>query len=521
MRTIQRLCLLLLCLALASCNLGTNTLPNATVEVIEVSSTPRISLSCEGLVDAALATVGDLCGGVGRNQVCYGNQRLDVEFQGSTAGPFNAVGDITNLLDLHRISTTPLDESAQTWGIAVLKAQTNLSDTLPGQNVTFILFGDTSLEDASPDMQAVSFQTGVGQSSCVDAPPNAMLLQSPQGEQVSINVNGATLTLGSTLYITAVSNGEMLVATIEGTGIVSALGSARVVQPGAQVRLPLGGDTGLQVIGPPSEPEPFDLINIQRAPLTLLPEVVALPQPIALPGGATVTPPSVAPAVITQTSTITCVPRADWTGTYTVQRGDTLSAIARRYNLSLSELQDGNCIADANLISVGQVLAVPVSTAPVVTAAGTNVVFTVDDNSLNPGECTTVRWNVSGSNTVYFADESVTPQGSQEVCPSQSSTYTLLIVDAAGNQRPYTVSVTVTTAAGALLCPNQFCDEGETYQTCPADCPTTPATCGNQICEPGEGPNLCPQDCLQPICGNQICEPNGGENLQTCSRDCG
>ena len=45
--------------------------------------------------------------------------------------------------------------------------------------------------------------------------------------------------------------------------------------------------------------------------------------------------------------------------TYTVVKGDTLSAIARKFNTSVATLQELNNIKDANKISVGQVLRLP------------------------------------------------------------------------------------------------------------------------------------------------------------------
>jgi len=44
---------------------------------------------------------------------------------------------------------------------------------------------------------------------------------------------------------------------------------------------------------------------------------------------------------------------------YTVQRGDTLSSIARRYDVTIQELVTANNIANPNLIYVGQVLSIP------------------------------------------------------------------------------------------------------------------------------------------------------------------
>ena len=49
--------------------------------------------------------------------------------------------------------------------------------------------------------------------------------------------------------------------------------------------------------------------------------------------------------------------------TYTVAAGDTLSALASKYGTTTAALQQSNQIANPNLITVGQVLAVPCSTA--------------------------------------------------------------------------------------------------------------------------------------------------------------
>ena len=58
-----------------------------------------------------------------------------------------------------------------------------------------------------------------------------------------------------------------------------------------------------------------------------------------------------------------CVPRSDWQ-TYTVSSGDTLGAIARRANTSIQNLITGNCLANPNLLTVGQVLRVPNAVVP-------------------------------------------------------------------------------------------------------------------------------------------------------------
>lgn len=49
---------------------------------------------------------------------------------------------------------------------------------------------------------------------------------------------------------------------------------------------------------------------------------------------------------------------------YTVQRDDALSTIAARYGTYTRELAEANCITDANLIRIGQVLQVPGQSHP-------------------------------------------------------------------------------------------------------------------------------------------------------------
>lgn len=50
--------------------------------------------------------------------------------------------------------------------------------------------------------------------------------------------------------------------------------------------------------------------------------------------------------------------------TYTVKKGDTLSAIARKHNTTVEALVASNGIKNKNLIYVGQVLTIPVKEAP-------------------------------------------------------------------------------------------------------------------------------------------------------------
>lgn len=85
---------------------------------------------------------------------------------------------------------------------------------------------------------------------------------------------------------------------------------------------------------------------------TPVPTVAATATPVAPVTAATVAAPTRAPAVAAS-------PTARQATTYTVQIGDTLASIARKFGLSAAALQQANSISNPDLIWVGQKLVIP------------------------------------------------------------------------------------------------------------------------------------------------------------------
>jgi hypothetical protein len=442
----------LLIVVLIAASYSTALLSPSTQPAAQVG-TP--SALCANLVDQAVLAVGALCGNLGRNLACYGNRTVAVNFRPDSNLVFDQSGDIVDLLAIQRLSTAPLDPATNDWGIAVLKAQANLPGTLPGQNVTFVLFGDTTTDNPSPDMRAVTINTRIGDPACVGAPNSAVLIQSPQGAQVEMTINGADVTLGSTAFVTAVQNQFMTISIVEGTGIITAFGKTVVVVPGAQVRIPLGGADGLQVIGPPSDPEPFDFDAINLSPLTLLPDAVIVPQPIG----------------IVQPTTAGCVPRADWTFRYTVPFGDTLSGIAQRIGMSTAALAEGNCITNANILSAGQVIRAP-----------REVPFFVFRPTKENPFCGDDVCEMGENTDSCAADCAPDPVCGNHVCEIGEDGETCA-VDCVPTG-PY--------------CGDGTCDPGEDSDSCAADCPLAP-WCGDGTCNGTEDSSTCSVDCGSPL----------------------
>ncbi|MBC7814570.1 MAG: LysM peptidoglycan-binding domain-containing protein [Burkholderiales bacterium] len=106
---------------------------------------------CPALVDNALIALGSSCAGLGRNSVCYGNNRVNATFSQEVAPEFfTTPADRTELTALQTINTAPLSTANNEWGIAVMNVQANVPGTLPGQGVTFLMLGDTQVSNSIP-----------------------------------------------------------------------------------------------------------------------------------------------------------------------------------------------------------------------------------------------------------------------------------------------------------------------------------------------------------------------------------
>jgi len=105
--------------------------------------------TCSDMVTQALAAVQDVCAGTGRNQACYGNISIQATPRENVPSfSFEQQGDLVNVAEVQSLRLRALDVEASIWGIALMKLQADLPEALPGQNVTFLLFGDVEIENA-------------------------------------------------------------------------------------------------------------------------------------------------------------------------------------------------------------------------------------------------------------------------------------------------------------------------------------------------------------------------------------
>jgi hypothetical protein len=151
---------------------------------------------CGEFVQAALESVEQVCANTGRNQACYGNIALEVTPQPDAANfQFANLGDITDVASIQSMELSGLNEEAGTWGIVLMHVQANIPDTLPGQNVSILLFGNTQIRNAADSVEA-------------QVPP-----EQEQTVTATINVNVRALPSTNAQILVSVSPNSNIIAT--------------------------------------------------------------------------------------------------------------------------------------------------------------------------------------------------------------------------------------------------------------------------------------------------------------------
>jgi hypothetical protein len=173
---------------------------------------------CQALIEKAMQASASSCNQVDSNKACYGNDTINAELESGTAQNFSAPGDVVDVDKVLRISASPIKLDSDEWGIAILKVIANLPRSLPGQTVTMIVFGNTTLDKESGNLETFFFSSELGQIVCEKVPKDGIMINVPDGSGIKFTVNGAELTLTGDASITAVQNGNMEVNLYDGSG---------------------------------------------------------------------------------------------------------------------------------------------------------------------------------------------------------------------------------------------------------------------------------------------------------------
>jgi|GEM_PF-6633685 len=251
---------------------------------------------CPSFVYESILQTNDVCQITGRNELCFGSTAIAVEARDGVELVFAQPGDLTAVGDIQSIQTSPLNESTQEFGIAVMQVQANVPDALPGQMVTFMLMGDVAVNDSSgegqPPMQAFQFRTGIGVPSCAEVNYDTLVVDSPDGLTITFNVNGIDVELGSTAMFIGMPDNNIDMLVIEGEGQVTANGESVTVHEGNWTQIQMD-ESGVNAAGTPAEPTPFLPERIAHIPFGLLSsgQNVALGKPVTADASLAYEPP--------------------------------------------------------------------------------------------------------------------------------------------------------------------------------------------------------------------------------------
>jgi hypothetical protein len=226
--------------------------------------------ACPDIVLDALDSMENACVSIGRNQACYGNGSIiAVDADGVELSDFAESGDMTEISDISSMSLSGLDEDAGLWGLAVLAVQADIPNTIPGQNVTMLLFGESELSTVEENPSAFIFSAGIGQLSCDEA-PNGLLIQTPEGVgTINLSINNVAIELGSTAFLTAEADGDFVFALLEGHASLESEESEVEVNGGEFTKIEL--DEDLNPVGEFAEPQPIEEnLELPQLPLIAL-----------------------------------------------------------------------------------------------------------------------------------------------------------------------------------------------------------------------------------------------------------
>ncbi len=491
--------------------------------------------ACPALVERALSELGPNCADLGRNNACYGFNRVDATFSAPVGDDFfTQPADRTELTQLDTLQTAPYDSAFEQWGIAVMSVQANVPNSLPGQAVVFLLIGDAAVENAVPSDQALvtgdaltlttvenaRVRSGPGlNSNVLGVLDNGFSAQadgiSPDGEWFRVLYGGGPAWVNQTVVsappeaaslptITEDSRSPMQAFYLQtrATGIScdDMTDSLLVIQGPTSMKVNLTANAADVVIGSTIA---LNMPDENTLELLVIDGLAELDNVLVTPGFKVVAP----------------LGETDAEGKPVVSAGG-LPGVAAPWSdcqpLSDEELKALQPLENIPLNLLNYPIDVPDSVTGKCYKPGDIIPSSVGAGGGSGGD------GGRGGGDTGNPDLISTPVPGCgnfvcEVGEDANNCSSDCRADAGGGSGGGTPA--------NPTCGNAACEAGEDCRSCPGDCGNCPggAVCGNRSCEAGEDCRSCPGDCgacpAPPICGNRSCE--AGEDCRSCPGDCG
>lgn len=219
---------------------------------------------CRRVVAEAAETAVLYCDGTNADEACNAYPVVDAEADALSQRRvlIANLGNKARIQDIRAIETAAMAADTGIWGLALLKLNGYLGDSLePGRYSSIVLFGGTTFTSlVPPEVIQIEENAGIP---IVDRPPidppmtrftvttspppegcefipHQLLLQSPSA--VRFEVNGVLLDVTGTVLITAQAGENMEVTVLEGTAALSSLGSTAELIAGTRAIVALSDE---------------------------------------------------------------------------------------------------------------------------------------------------------------------------------------------------------------------------------------------------------------------------------------
>ena len=513
-----------------------------------VTTAQQESLACPQVVEQALAQAGESCANVKRNEACYGNPLLEATFrEAGSALSFSTPSDQVPVNALDTLRTFPMDPDSGVWGVGVMRIQANLPDVRPGEVVTFLLYGDVTLQNAGADAQP-----------SIPEPCRATVLartRARTGPGAGFEALGA-LDAGATVSVTGrdAAGAWVRAETRDGLAWLPADALDRACDMAA---FPVFDANGPTTYGPM---QAFYFTSGFGEPLCH--EVPPSSLVVQSPAGVHVAF-SVNGVSVTVGSTIVLQAARDQALIVTTLQGE---AAVRAQGASrrvppgfqttvplggangLEPQGPPTPIEPADLEAFAALTQTPPSllsepiTVPGVEAVEAQIVDLCRECLLNgtltecPADCEAVLCNgiCDGTDCItclsdcrddqcyWCGNGTCDPIEDAASCPGDCDGETSDDGKLCGDEicQGHESAETCPQDCGdGKLCGDGVCQGHESAEACPQDCGDG-KLCGDGVCQGHESPDTCPQDCtVGKLCGDGVCQ--GNEDAATCPQDCG
>lgn len=268
--------------------------------------------TCSAVITQVNSAAQQLCGDTAAGEACLISPGAAISAQDVNGLPsFAAAGDRVRQALFNRISTSPYDAAAGTWGMALLRTAER-PDAGPFEATTLLLYGDATVFDvgsAEGPFRSIYVHTGGADPWCDAGPLPGVLLQSGVGLADTLQINTLQVRFQGTMLVRVPTQAWMELAVLDGQAEITTPDGGIFLDEGSQFFSLLGGDFGYTPIGTP-QVQPISNGNRNALPLVALPRTVAVGLPVQATADTlnqinTVTPTYDLPPTITPSPTLT------------------------------------------------------------------------------------------------------------------------------------------------------------------------------------------------------------------------